>query len=374
MKGRRKSRGAAVCVALAGLLLVAGCQADRWGSGREEVEVGGKKITVMDNPEQVAYDATEVDELLRLDGVRGNDWLADDRIIVSRENVGMEPTEAEGVIRYPVNLYARELSTGIETAIAPGTENQDFAMVSPDRTKIFYKTMSLQSATGQGHIYDIAEKTSETFTEEDAIAIDNGRWNGNDSLVYSTIDGAIYELDTDSMAYAMLQNTGEMFPGNLAKIGGRTYYTTKGDLHILTEDRGMMSVALANVIWMVPSPDGRRLAIVTRTRGGEMELLMTGPYGGNPLALARDSQIYGMSWSPDGSKLAYAGITSNGTVRGIYVADAATGTSSAQSLDVKFISDPLRWNPSGNRLMVTTTVPDDKQARNRFVTYLLRVR
>jgi len=362
--------------AAAALALLAGCQPNRWDSSdRNNVEIGGKTVTVIDNPEKTAYDSSEVNALVRLDGVRGMDWLSDESVVVERENLGVEPTVIENVSWYPHNLYIRELGSGSETAIAPGDVNQGFALANPGKTRIYYQTLALQSSTGQGNVYDFATGASRSFTKEDALAFDGGRWIDNDTLLYSTIEGGIYKLSTDTLVSAKLADSGEMFPGNLAYIDGKTYYTTlKGKLNIVAEDGTSRASAMDGVVWMVPSPDEQRLAVVSRIGGGEtMELTIADLNGNVQQAVAQDSQIYGVAWSPDGSKLAYAGITSNGTVRGIYVADSATGLSKAQSLDVKFISDPLKWNPSGNRLMVGSTVPDERQTRNRFVTYLVRV-
>ena len=359
-------------IGLASMLLLTGC-GSQWGTSREEIEIAGQTITVLDNPEQASYEKTEINQFVRLDNVRGTDWLSDEKLLVDRENRDRKPERAEGATWYPRNVYVHELSTGLETAIAASDSNQGYALASPDKTKVFYKSFSLQSHTGQGIVANLATGQSAAFTDEDAIAVDNGRWVDNDSLVYATIQGDIFEWNTDRGRPNLLLESGEMFPGNPALLGDRLFYTTlQGALMIQSPNESVRVESSSDVVWMVPSPDEQRLAVVSRFRGGKMELTVTDLQGNVLHAIAQDTQIYGLAWSPDGNRLAYAGITPNGTVHGIYVADASTGQSVPLSLDIKFIADPLRWNPSGNRLMVTSTLPDEQQDRNRFVTYLVK--
>ncbi len=371
-----KWRNALAVLGLASLLLSTGC-GSQWGADRQQIEIAGQTITLLDNPELAAYEETEINEIVRLDDVRGTDWLSDDQLLVDRENREMKPVRAEGADWYPRNVYVHELSSGVEVPIAASGENQGYAVASPDRTKVFYKSFSLQSHTGKGHVANLASGESAAFTDEDEIAVDNGRWVDNESLVYSTINGQIYEWRTraNRSAPRLLLDSDEMFPGNLALLGDRLFYTTlQGALMTQTASERSRLETKGQVAWMVPSPDEKRLALVSRSkRGREMELLITDLQGNVLHAIAQDSQLYGVAWSPDGSRLAYAAITPSGTVRGIYAADASTGLSVPLSLDIKFLADPLRWNPSGNRLMVTSTLPDDQQNRNRFVTYLVRV-
>ncbi|MFC4596997.1 hypothetical protein [Cohnella hongkongensis] len=368
-----KIRNALAGLGVASLLLLSGCGL-QWNSDREQIEVSGQTITVLDNPEPSSYERTEMDELVRLDDVRGTDWLSDDRLLIDRENREMKPRRAEGASEYPRNVYVHELSTGAETPIAASAGHQGYAWVSPDRTKVFYKSYFPQAGTAKGYVADLAAGWTTAFTGNDEIAVDNGRWIDNESILYANLQGEIYEWRADGPAQRLLSNSGEKFPGNLALVGDRLMYTTlSGELVQLSPDEKTLIQVRGSVVWMVPSPDEQRLAIVSRIRSGDMELVITDLKGNVLHAIAQDSQLYGLAWSPDGIRLAYAGITPNGTVRGIYVADAATGLSASLSLDIRFIADPLRWNPSGNRLMVTSALPDEHRNRNRFVTYLIRV-
>ncbi|WP_256759837.1 hypothetical protein [Cohnella sp. WQ 127256] len=360
-------------IGLVFLLFLVGCQQQEV-TNREENRASDKYITVMDNPEKTTYEKSVVDSIVRLDDVRGMDWLSEEKIIIDRENHNYLPEKAEGSEWYPHNLYTYSLLTNVQTPLHPANENQGYAQVSPDRTKVFYKTYSLQSNTGKGLTYDITTGKATAFTDTDAMDIQNGRWVDNDSIVYATIDGTIYTADAGNSSPRKLLDSANPFTSNIAYMNDHLFFTSlKGALMTSTLEGEPDILPISNVVWMVPSPDEQRLAIVRKVKSGAMELLITDLQGTILQAIAQDSQIYGTSWSPDGNKLAYAAITPNGTVRGIYVADASTGIPSALSVDIKFIADPLNWSPTGNRLMVSATQPDEQQSRNRFMTYLVRV-
>ncbi|RED57124.1 TolB family protein [Cohnella lupini] len=357
------------------LLFLFGCQQMNV-PGSSTLDTTAKKITVIDNPEDSSYDESLVNTLVKLDDVRGMDWLSEEEILVDRENRETgTPEKIEGGEWYPHNIYIQSLQTGTQTPLLAANEHQGFAQVSPDRMRVFYKTFYSQSNTGKGYFLDLTSMKEKAFTEEDAMEVQSGRWIDNDSVVYATIDGKIYMASADSHEQPrLLLDSAIPFVNNVAYMDGMLYYSAlKGTLFANTLTGKSVALPINNVVWMVPSPDEQRLAVVNRTKSGRMELLITDLQGNVLKAIAQDNQIYGTAWSPDGNSIAYAGITDNGTVRGIYLADLVTGLSMPLTVDVKFIADPLHWSPTGTRLMVSTTQPDEKNKRNRFVTFLLRV-
>ncbi|BBI35063.1 TolB family protein [Cohnella abietis] len=363
---------------LASLIALIGCQSVNVGS----VELGqssNKQITILDNPEKITYEKSSIDALVRLDDVRGMDWISEDEIIVDKENTDFPPEEAEGAQWYPHNLYIQSLQSGAQTALYPENRNQGFAQVSPDKSKLFYKTFDLQANTGQGYLMDIPTRKTFAFTERDAMEVGNGRWVDNNSLVYASIEGTIYFANVDIPQPKKLIETRIPFISNISYLNNKLYYTTpyndKNTANLLfgSPKEKQVASSLDKVLSVVPSPDDQKLAIVRRIKSGAVELLITDLQGNILTAVAQDSQIFGTAWSPDGTRLAYAALGYSGVLRGIYVADESTGLSNALSVDIKFISDTLQWSPTGNRLMITSTQPDEQKNRNRFVTYLVRV-
>lgn len=378
----RKMKRLAALAALTAVVAVGnGCAARGQDAGREVVKEVGNDITVLDNPVSLTYEQAHASAIVRIDDVRGTDWLSDDAIIVSKENKDVSPTAAEGTSWYPTKLYVRTLDGGKETPLTGGDANvnQGYALLSPNRAYLFYKTFDLQSNTGKGYILDMATSQSRSFTGADAMELQNGLWIDNDSLLYSDLSGAVNEVSVGadgSLDSELLLQTRSPFLNNLAYIGNRLYYSNGSGILLVDAFRtdNTAAVLLKNVVWMTPSPDGSQLAVVRRVRSGAMELVVTDVQGKVVQALAQDFQIYGAAWSPDGTRLAYSGLTENGTARGIYVADVAEGSSAELQVDVKFISDPLRFSPSGDRLLISTTVPDENRGVNRFVTYLVAVK
>ncbi|MFC5702944.1 PD40 domain-containing protein [Cohnella faecalis] len=378
----RKMKSLAVLSALTAVVaLGSGCAARGQDAGREVVQEVGNDITVLDNPESLSYEQTPASAIVRIDDVRGTDWLSDEAIIVSRENKDVSPVPAEGTTWYPSKLYVRTLDSGKETPLIGGgsNDNQGYALLSPNRAYLFYKTFDLQSNTGKGYILDMATSQSRSFTGADAMELQNGLWVDNDSLLYSELTGAVNEVSVDhdgALDSKLLLQTRSPFLNNLAYIGNRLYFSNGSGLLLVHDFRSENTAValLKNVVWMTPSPDGSQLAVVRRVKSGAMELVVTDVKGNVLQTLAQDFQIYGVAWSPDGSRIAYSGLTENGTARGVYLADVAAGSSSELQVDVKFISDPLRFSPSGDRLLISTTVPDENRGVNRFVTYLVAVK
>jgi len=355
------------------LILLLGCQSMDTGN-REARQISNKRITVLDNPEITTYEESTVDALTRLDNVRGMDWLSEDELIVDRENTSFTPEKADGEKWYPHNLYIHSLLSGEQTALIPENRNQGYAQISPDRSKLFYKTFDLQASTGQAYLMDIATRRSFAVTDKDALDIQNGRWVDNSSIIYATIEGKIFLANLADPIPKMLLETQNPFVSNVAYMDDKLYYTNlDGNLLTSPIKKKPTYSMISNVLSMVPSPDEQRLAIVRRIKSGGVELVITDLQGSIQTAIAQDTQIYGAAWSPDGKRLAYASYNSNGIVRGIYVADSTTGLSTPLPLDIKFIADPLHWSPTGSRLMISATQPDDTKRRNEFVTYLARV-
>jgi TolB protein len=355
------------------LVFLLGCQSQE-ASVLNGPQTDTKKVTVMDNPEKTSYGESIVDAIVRLEDVRGMDWLNEDEIIIDRENTDFVPEKADGAQWYPHNIYVHSLLTNEQSPLHAENRNQGFAQVSPDRSKLFYKTFDLQASTGQGYLMSIPTRETVAVTDKDAMDVQNGRWVDNDSIIYASMEGMIYLTNVENHVPKKLLDTPIPFVNDVTYMNDKLYYTTlKGNLLSGPLNKKPINSDLDNVVWMVPSPDEQRLAIVQRIKSGNMELLITDLNGTVLTTIAQDAQIYGTAWSPDGTKLAYSGITPNGTVRGIYVADTSTGLSTALPVDVKFIADPLHWSPTGNRLMISSTQPNEQQKRNLFVTYLVRV-
>jgi len=353
------------------LMLIAGC-----GRGEPEAQPAAPaygRVTVLDNPENAAFGDSAVKPLVRLDGVRGSDWLNGRLLLVSKENPDEAPTELEGAEFRPLNLYARDLSTGEETPLAPGADNQGYAVASPDRSRIFYKTFDWQSSVGTGYVMDLRTRRSVQVTQRDELELTSGVWLDDRTIVYAALDGRLVFVSEDGAKRDTWSDPDVSQAGDLKAVHGKIFYAaSNGVLYTYDTETKKKKIASKSAapVWASPSPDGTKLAVVQRIRSGAMELSVADADGRNRKAIAQDAQIFGPAWSPEGDRLAYAGIESSGMTRGIYVTNLVTGTTATLPIDAGFIADAPRWSPSGDRLMVTASITGGGRNKPEFVTYL----
>ncbi|TJY42315.1 hypothetical protein E5161_09960 [Cohnella pontilimi] len=363
---------ALLLTALGMSLFTAGCGISG-GSGAEgnSPAPSHSDITILPNPENTSYGTTTVEPLVRIEGVRGSEWLSDDLLVVSKENPDGQPVTVEGTEYRPLNLYAHTVSTGEEEALSPGPENQGYALANPGRRLIFYKTFDWQSNTGTGYVMDLQTRKSVRITEKDELELTNGVWLDERTILYSSMDGRLISVSADGMDRKQWPDPKASMLGNLSAQGGKIYYTTPPGLLLASDiGSGERNVVGKNVVWAAPSAAGEKLGIVNRIKSGTMELYVTDADGGNRRSIAQDNQIFGVAWNEAGDRLAYSAIEPSGTTKGVYVADPLAGTSVTLPIDIKYIADAPRWSPSGDRLMITDTLIGNDRSKPAFVTYL----
>ncbi|MEH7005218.1 hypothetical protein V7023_27015, partial [Priestia megaterium] len=77
------------------------------------------------------------------------------------------------------------------------------------------------------------------------------------------------------------------------------------------------------------------------------------------------TQIFGVSWSPDGSKLAYNFISEKEGDKGIFIADGLTGDVTHLNVNLDYAADQLAWSQSGNKLVASSFT------QNQVHTYII---
>ena len=75
--------------------------------------------------------------------------------------------------------------------------------------------------------------------------------------------------------------------------------------------------------------------------------------GSNPVRLASTGQVYDLTWSPDGRKIAFV------TSSNIYVmnADGSNRVQVTESNDISFFG--IDWSPNGNKLVFVSNRDGD---------------
>ena len=96
------------------------------------------------------------------------------------------------------------------------------------------------------------------------------------------------------------------------------------------------------------SPDGRRIAFTTTTRGKPNQIYALSAEGGSPERLTADQRSHGsISWSPDGNSLAF-GDTQTENAAAIHILDLRTRRVSTVPGSEGLITP--RWSPDGRYL------------------------
>lgn len=344
-----------VCGAV--LMSITACSAEGTET-RQVIEQSGQKITVMDNTSESVYTQLKLESIDKSDGVRGTEMLSEDIVIVTKENRNLPPQVIEGQEVYPKNLYLHTLSTGEDTPLQESEQTYGSLSLSPDKKHLFY--MEMYEATGLGYVMDLA--TGDSVKVSDAeFRSGEGKWADNEHVIFPDMEGNIRSADVNGKQETLL-NTGIPYVHEVFQNGSRILYVTGEDSRLSAYDTGTKQTKVlgTNVEWVIPSPDGSRLALVQRIAPGERVLLLCDSEGNEQSRLAAGQQIFGTSWSPDGSKLAY-GITATGAAddqEDLFITEVETGEQTPVLNDIH-LSDPLRWSPSGKKLLAATGVMKD---------------
>ncbi|UQZ34433.1 hypothetical protein C2I18_13430 [Paenibacillus sp. PK3_47] len=364
------SRIGLITLSVAVLLTAAACSTGE-AETRRIVEQSGTKITVMDNTSESVYTKLQLEGIDKIEHVRGLDWADEDSIVVDKENRALKPETVEGQERYPHNLYLRDLPTGGETPLAEGSKNYGAAQLSPDRTHLLY--MEMEDFAGFGFIMDL-ETGRSVKVNDMPFRSEEGKWADNGHFIFPDMEGAIRKADVNGTQETVVKPEGT-YVHEVVQSGNTVYYVMGEDMGLYaynTETQESREI-LQNVAWVIPSPDGSRLAIVKRTEPGEMVLMLTDTEGNEQQSrLAAGQQIYGTSWSPDGSKLAYSltAADAGSDQDGVFITEVETGEQTQILSDIE-ASNPLRWSPSGKKLLAASAVLKDDAYQ--AITYVIRL-
>jgi len=360
---------AAAATALLGT--AAACGGER-ADDRQVIDSNGKQITVMEGKTPAGQDVI-VESIQELRGLQGMDWVNGETILAVRPNLSRQAQVIEGKERYPINLLTRSLTDGSEEVLLSADEDQYAGMLSPDKKALFYKR--IEESVGYGYMLDMETREAapvlDRQTPDELIRDYEGEWFDSEHVVFPTMSGEIYAVDTKGNG-ELLAETDDLALYNVHKVGDRLYYIGAGDKLYLQEGDEPARVLLEQVNWVIPSPDQQSLALVRRTREGEMTLYLADLDGKERLTLSKGMQIFGTAWSRDGTRLAYNIMSADKGASGLFVADAVTGKVTQVAVDIESLANPLQWSPSGEQLMAATSIMTADG--NERVTYIITLR
>jgi Tol biopolymer transport system component len=154
------------------------------------------------------------------------------------------------------------------------------------------------------------------------------------------------------------------FPPAGAPMGRIMYLGTQGshrgvfDLNVVTGDVTALSRQNASVLWAAWSPDGSRLAYIEEEPGPRFSLVVADADGSHPVRIVREAgtgaagpDLIDLSWSPDGSMIAYSGrVVERGVARRTILIVNADGSGKLTAVEGLWVS--ASWSPDGKRLLV----------------------
>ncbi|MBB3108470.1 TolB protein [Paenibacillus phyllosphaerae] len=364
-------RTAAAAAGLACIIAITGCSASKANEDREVITKPDKTITVVSSEPAKAEAGIDVGKIDKLDGVRGMDWISDELLVITKPNDQANQLTFEGTTRYPNNLYIRNVTTGADELLKQADLDQYAAIVSPDKKHLFFKQDD--NGTVSGFIMDLSTREV-VQTGTLPLGLVDAEWVDNERLLFTTESGDIARSDLTG-ATEIIVEAGHPATINTKQIGSTIYYIGPNytlyayDTQATAKEKKVLAT---DVVWFIPSPDGKQFAVVKKVNKDEdplkMELVLTDTALKTKKSIAKGNQIFGTSWSPDGTRLAYTVMNSDGGTQGIYVADAVSGETKQITVDAQYVSDTLRWNQAGNKVMAVTSSFVDNAIK--FVTYV----
>ncbi|MCM3770765.1 hypothetical protein M3225_09695 [Priestia aryabhattai] len=340
-----------------GLLILTSC--GQGESHRETVEKSDKKITVLDQVEQDGK--IEVKDVQDIKGVRAFQFLNEHNIIVSKENKQFRSHDFGSKEVYAQNLATYNFKNKSTFILHPSNEVQHAAKLSPNGKYLFYKVAKGEDTFG----YIMNVQTKKTVKIKNVLLYpSSGEWLNNSEVMFITMEGKLSKASIKGEVEPLLHRD-ERILDAVKGIGGIYYIGLNNQLFFLHNEQTDPEKIRDDVVSIIPSPNGKQLALVQQKDAQTRTLSITDLKGSEAFQLALSTQIFGVSWSPDGSKLAYNFISEKGGDKGIFIADGLTGDVTHLNVNLDYAADQLAWSQSGNKLVASSFT------QNQVHTYII---
>ncbi|MGZ8613229.1 MAG: TolB family protein [Actinomycetota bacterium] len=173
-------------------------------------------------------------------------------------------------------------------------------------------------------------------------------------------------------------------PGATAGPTGRIAYVAvrEGSRDLLvvdaaSNDTSALDAASRSASWAQWSPDGSRLASVLEAPGPRSTIVVSRADGSDPVTIVDEQDtgavgpdLLNLSWSPDGTQIAFSGRTQRrGVARRTIIIVNADGSGRPTVLDGLWVW--VSWSHDGRRLLVAG-FPDSEAKAARFDLYTVR--
>ena len=362
---------------IAAMTLSSGCAST--AAGREEIQVGSQKITVLDAKPQsgagytAASDPLDYGKIDRYEGIRGEGWLSDDSILVTQKNQEIDPIQVFDQMSRVRNLYAYDLKTNQEESMAKKTAYIWAPIVSPDGKHIFYERFEAGQYTG---ILANLEGTEVATVSVDAenglnLSFSQAEWVINEEVLVPSSDNGVCLINVNS-GVTKISNIGLMQTNHASKVGNTIYYVSTDRSLVAYDIPSKQSfVVKSDVLDFEFSPDKNLFAIQKRVSDSKTALVLTDLSGKETATLTEENQVFGIRWSPDQSKLACLVTSNDESKNGLHIFDVISHEDLYISRDFLNADNGLFWSPSGKKLLASiSTVKEMMLVDNTYIITL----
>jgi TolB protein len=383
--------GYASCILLVTAVTLFGCNAqgkEPINTKREVITRDDQKITLLKSNDTQKKEQIETSNSLSLEkidkykGLRGEDWIDKDILLVTKVNTQLEPIPVFDAMENIRNLYLYNLKTGEEKSIFDESQYLWMPIISPDKKYIFVQ--NLTSGKSEGLIinlkdilegYTLGEQVvtiSEENTEKGLhLSYNNAKWISNEELIVPTSNNGVCLINVNSNI-VLINDIGSMQTDTAVKVGNKIYYiSVERNLMSYDVDKKQNDIIKENVLNFELSPEHDMFAIEKKLSENESALVLINLDGTEKTTLAEAKMIFGISWSPDQSKLAYIQTSEVETQSGLYITKLEDNTSLYVSSDFVGVDNWLRWNPTSTQILASIgEVKDMKLIDNSYVISL----
>jgi Tol biopolymer transport system component len=152
---------------------------------------------------------------------------------------------------------------------------------------------------------------------------------------------------------------GDVPTGRIAYLGEQGSIRGLFDVDVVTGDVAPLYDGGAGVLAAAWSPEGSRLAYILEEPGPRYAIVVADADGSNAMTIVDEEgtgavgpDLIDLSWSPDGSQIAYSGrVVEDGVARRTILIVDADGNGEPTALDGHWES--VSWSPDGERLLIS---------------------
>jgi hypothetical protein len=305
----------------------------------------------------------------RIDGIYALDWFDEDTILIKKQNSDKSKVDkGDGTKSYPDNLYLHNIKSGKDKLLVASTEDINYAIISPDKSHVFYQEGSNITATG--YIYNLQSKKTKRVTEQEEIPAGIGRWIDNTTVIlYSYLKGEIFAAEINGYRKQIVSRSG-LFMRDPVKVDNKVYFVTdEYKLYVYEIGSKRIELLQAEAAEFIPDFKGRNFAFIPLER---KNIEIRDAEGNKKNTLWDKGGIGGFGWSKNSKNLAYIVYFPGSTKDALFIAEAEGGKTVQITKELTQTMPYIVWSPSGNRLLVPGY--DKSKEGNKWFTVIIELK